>query len=274
VAFVYNDSGFGLSPIQDGRSWAAAHGILVVDERIVSMLTVDALSEMRALGVVGYLEIRHISTALIHDTVERAEARYLGVKARLQSVEVASLARRYAASLSEADKLRLKTQLDDRANVWLALLDQIEMGAEERLAVVDPQENAQIAEVRSVAREYLDHARAVMAAHDAEGRPGPETAAALDRFEAARARTLETILRFEELETSLLYSSLRQAALMVRRSLWTVALFALAAVVGCLVLGAAVVRSITRPLGRLAAAARRVAEGDLGPVCAWCRVRG
>jgi branched-chain amino acid transport system substrate-binding protein len=50
VAFVYNDTGFGLSPIQDGRDYAARLGIEVVDEEIVSLSAIDVTEEMRALA--------------------------------------------------------------------------------------------------------------------------------------------------------------------------------------------------------------------------------
>jgi len=50
VAFLYNDTRFGLSPIQDGRDYAAAHGIEVVDEQIISLSAIDATDELQAMA--------------------------------------------------------------------------------------------------------------------------------------------------------------------------------------------------------------------------------
>ncbi len=50
VALLYNDTAFGLSPIQDGRDYAAAHGIEIVDEQIISLSTTDATSELTAMS--------------------------------------------------------------------------------------------------------------------------------------------------------------------------------------------------------------------------------
>jgi branched-chain amino acid transport system substrate-binding protein len=50
VAFIYNDTPFGLSPIQDGRDYAAAHGIEVVDEQIISLSAIDVTDELQAMA--------------------------------------------------------------------------------------------------------------------------------------------------------------------------------------------------------------------------------
>ncbi len=50
VAFIYNDTGFGRSPIQAGRDYAKAHGIDLVDEQIVSLAAVDVTFAMRAMS--------------------------------------------------------------------------------------------------------------------------------------------------------------------------------------------------------------------------------
>lgn len=50
VAFIYNDTPFGLSPIQDGRDYAAAHGIEVVDEQVVSLSATDVTNELQAMA--------------------------------------------------------------------------------------------------------------------------------------------------------------------------------------------------------------------------------
>ena len=50
VAFIYSDTPFGLSPIQDGRDYAVAHGIEVVDEQIVSLSAIDVTNELQAMA--------------------------------------------------------------------------------------------------------------------------------------------------------------------------------------------------------------------------------
>jgi branched-chain amino acid transport system substrate-binding protein len=50
VAFIYNDTPFGLSPIQDGRDYAAAHGIELVDEQIISLSAIDVADELQAMA--------------------------------------------------------------------------------------------------------------------------------------------------------------------------------------------------------------------------------
>ncbi|MBU0492643.1 MAG: ABC transporter substrate-binding protein [Chloroflexi bacterium] len=50
VALIYNDTGFGLAPIQDGRDYAAAHGIEIIDEQIVSLSTTDATEQLRNMA--------------------------------------------------------------------------------------------------------------------------------------------------------------------------------------------------------------------------------
>jgi branched-chain amino acid transport system substrate-binding protein len=50
VTFIYNDTPFGLSPIQDGRDYAAAHSVEVVDEQIISLSALDVTDELRAMA--------------------------------------------------------------------------------------------------------------------------------------------------------------------------------------------------------------------------------
>ena len=53
VAFIYNDSGFGKSPIQDGKDWAAKHGIDIVDEEIVALTALEAKSQLLNMQKTG-----------------------------------------------------------------------------------------------------------------------------------------------------------------------------------------------------------------------------
>lgn len=78
VAFIYNDTAFGLSPIQDGRDYAAAHGIEVVDEQIVSLSAIDTADELRLMAT------REPDYAIVQETAASAsvillDARELGL---------------------------------------------------------------------------------------------------------------------------------------------------------------------------------------------------
>ena len=46
VAFIYNDTEFGLSPIQDGRDYAREHNIEIVNEQIISLSAIDVTDEL------------------------------------------------------------------------------------------------------------------------------------------------------------------------------------------------------------------------------------
>ncbi len=50
VALIYNNTPFGLSPVQAGRDYATAHGIEIVDEEIVSLSAIDVSTEMAKMG--------------------------------------------------------------------------------------------------------------------------------------------------------------------------------------------------------------------------------
>jgi branched-chain amino acid transport system substrate-binding protein len=50
VALIYNDTLFGLSPIQDGRDYAAARGLEIVDEEIVSLSAEDVTPQLQAMA--------------------------------------------------------------------------------------------------------------------------------------------------------------------------------------------------------------------------------
>ncbi|MFM1652367.1 ABC transporter substrate-binding protein [Brevibacillus sp. B_LB10_24] len=46
LAFIYNDSPFGKSPIEDAKAYAASVGVDVVDEQIVDLKALDATSQL------------------------------------------------------------------------------------------------------------------------------------------------------------------------------------------------------------------------------------
>lgn len=53
VAFFYNDTAFGKSPIQAGRDYAAVHGIEVVPDQIVALAAQDATAQLQAASDAG-----------------------------------------------------------------------------------------------------------------------------------------------------------------------------------------------------------------------------
>ena len=46
VAFIYNDTGYGRSPLEDGRAYAEKIGVEVVDEQIVNLRDLDATPQL------------------------------------------------------------------------------------------------------------------------------------------------------------------------------------------------------------------------------------
>jgi branched-chain amino acid transport system substrate-binding protein len=50
VAFIYNDTAFGKSPIEDGRAYAAAHDIQIVADTVIPLAVIDATSELKKMA--------------------------------------------------------------------------------------------------------------------------------------------------------------------------------------------------------------------------------
>lgn len=79
VAFIYNDTAFGISPIDDGRSYAASHGIDIVAEEIVPLDAFEAVDQLKRI------KEKEADYAIIQETawatsVILKDARKLGVK--------------------------------------------------------------------------------------------------------------------------------------------------------------------------------------------------
>lgn len=82
VAFFYNDTPFGLSPIQVGRDYAAAHGIEIVGEQIVALSALDAKAQIIAANSKGEADFAIINeTSGATATIVRS-AYQLGVKTK------------------------------------------------------------------------------------------------------------------------------------------------------------------------------------------------
>ncbi|MBE9547127.1 MAG: ABC transporter substrate-binding protein [Proteobacteria bacterium] len=81
VAFIYNDTPFGRSPIADGRAYAASHGIEVVAEEIVALDAFEARDQLLRI------KEKKADYAIIQETTWAAsvilkDARKLGLKTR------------------------------------------------------------------------------------------------------------------------------------------------------------------------------------------------
>ncbi len=80
VAFFYNDTPFGLSPIQAGRDYAAAHGIELVGEQVVALSALDATAQLQAISAAGGADYGIINeTSNATATIVRS-ANQLGLK--------------------------------------------------------------------------------------------------------------------------------------------------------------------------------------------------
>ncbi|MDH4136037.1 MAG: GAF domain-containing protein, partial [Anaerolineae bacterium] len=218
------------------------------------------------VGLVGYVQIGRVNDILAYETTERAEARYLSTKIRVEVLQVSSLVESYVTADSEAARTRLATQFGDESLVLNELVNQIE-----EYAADSEEEQAMLSEIAPLIQEYLAQAQAVMNACDTEGQDfgelsraaGGKTQGVLDPFRTTRARLLERLAAFEDQETSLLYASRQAARETVGRALAITIALAAAALVGGVVLGWWTSWTITRPVGRLVEAAQRIAAGDL-----------
>ena len=210
------------------------------------------------MGLFGYVQISNVNDILTYEATERAEARYLSTKIRIECLHISDLVRNYVLAVSDAEKVRLATQFSDKSYISNEFVNR--MG---RYAHGSAEEQATLSEITPLSQEYLNQARAVMDAYDTEGRSGSQTQAALDQFETTRAQLLERLVTFEEQETTLLYASQRTAQDMVGRARTITIVLGASALLGGVLLGALISRTITRPVGRLVEAAERIAAGDL-----------
>jgi branched-chain amino acid transport system substrate-binding protein len=82
VVFLYNDSAFGKSPIQDGKDYAAAHGIELLTDQIVALTAQDATEQLKAIEAEGGADYGIIQqTANATATIVRS-AQQMGLKTR------------------------------------------------------------------------------------------------------------------------------------------------------------------------------------------------
>ena len=210
------------------------------------------------MGLFGYVQISNVNNILAYEATERAEARYLSTKIRIECLHISDLVEDYVMAVSDAEKVRLATQFSDKSYISNEFVNR--MG---RYAFGSEEEQAALSEITPLSQEYLNQARAVLDVYDTEGRIGSQTQAALDQFETTRAQLLERLVTFEEQETSLLYASQRTARDMVSQARTMTIILGASALLGGILLGAWISRTITRPVGRLVEAAERIAAGDL-----------
>ena len=89
VALIYNDSGFGKSPIEDTKKYATENGIDLVDEEIVALTALEATSQLLNL------QKKEPDFALIQETSNATatvlkDAKKLGLKTRFVGLNWAS----------------------------------------------------------------------------------------------------------------------------------------------------------------------------------------
>jgi len=79
VAFFYNDTAFGRSPIATGRAYAAKQGITIASEQIVALSALDSQTQLKAMQDAGGADFIIINeTAVATATIVR-DARQLGI---------------------------------------------------------------------------------------------------------------------------------------------------------------------------------------------------
>jgi len=105
VAFFYNDTAFGRSPVPAGRDYAKRHGIVVATEQIVALSALDATGQLKVIkesGGVDYIIINETAGATA--TIVR-DARRLGITLPIFTLNwgvdetVAALTGRYSEGL-------------------------------------------------------------------------------------------------------------------------------------------------------------------------------
>ncbi|MBN1953570.1 MAG: HAMP domain-containing protein, partial [Anaerolineae bacterium] len=208
-------------------------------------------------SLVSYAQITRINDILASETTQRAEARYLGTKIRVETLVVSQSVGAYVAAESDSERRRIETQITDQLFVFGELVRQIEMHLEAGAA------DRRWGAITTINQEYAARVQAVIDAYKAEGQFGPQTAAALSQFENTRDSILATLLDYEDYETSQVYDAQYRARQTVNRSLLVTIIGASTVLIGGIGLGWIISQTITRPVSQLVQAAQRIAAGDI-----------
>ncbi len=208
--------------------------------------------------VLGYAQIRRVGDMLAFQAMEQAEARYLSTKTRVSVLEIAVLVSRVEAADSADEVMRLRTQYEDEVLAMEELFRQLG-----RHTAGSARDERIFAMIRGLLDNYLADAQDVFRAQELDP-TGEQTAAALRSLDRSRALLLDQLASFEDQQTSRLYSARTVARETVQRAMGFMIGLAVVSVAGGAALGLWVYQAITRPVGQLVQAARRIAGGELG----------
>jgi GAF domain-containing protein/HAMP domain-containing protein len=221
----------------------------------VAYLIIAALA--LAVAAISYAQVSRLNEVLAVQAMERAEARYLSTQMRVETLQVAQIVAALSLADSPSAERRLRTQFDDEVMVLREFASQMQ-----QYAAASEREQRIFSMILGLLDDYLRDAENVFAVHATQ--PTEEQlAAAQERLGQSRALLLDQLVSFESQQTSRLYSARLAAREAVQRTLAVIVVLAAVVVLGGVIVGTGIVLYITRPIGLLVAAARRVAEGDL-----------
>ena len=224
--------------------------------RLIGMYSIVAIL-VTVIGVISYTQISRINEILVLDTTKRAEARYLSTKIHISTLQIAEQVDGYLEAGTEAERTQRTTQLNDQMVILKELLNQLE----ERVSVTT-EEQDRLGVAKSLIGNYLDRTQAVMVATDAQDEASQQLS--YKQFTDTRAQLVETLIAFEDLETSLSLQSQREAKDTVNRALTITIVLVVTTLIGGFLLGLQVSVTVIRPINRLAEVAQRISVGDLG----------
>jgi len=222
---------------------------------IVAYLIIAALA--LAIAAISYAQVSRLNEVLAVQAMERAEARYLSTQMRVETLQVAQIVAALSAADSPSAERRLRTQYDEEVMVLREFASQME-----RYAAASEREQRIFSMILGLLDDYLRDAENVFTVHATQP-TGEQLAAAQERLGQSRALLLNQLVSFEGQQTSRLYSARLAAREAVRQTLAVIVVLAAVVVLGGAIVGTGIVLYITRPIGLLVAAARRVAKGDL-----------
>ena len=221
----------------------------------VAYLIIAALS--LAVAAISYTQVSRLNKVLAVQAMERAEARYLSTQMRVEALQVAQIVAALSLADSPSAERRLRTQYDEEVVVLQEFASQMQ-----QYPAASEREQRIFSIILGLLDDYVRDAENVFTVH-ATHPTGEQFAAAQERLERSRALLLDQLVSFESQQTSRLYSARLAAREAVQRTLAVIVVLAAVVVLGGVIVGTGIVLYITRPIGLLVAAARRVAEGDL-----------
>lgn len=222
---------------------------------IVAYLIIAILA--LAVAVLSYVQVSRLNAILAVQATERAEARYLSTQMRVEVLQLAQIVVRLGMVDSPSVQRRLRTQFEDEVSVLREFARQLQG------YTLTEREQRLFSQIMGLLDDFLVDAQGVFDAYAADP-SGEQFAAALEAADRSRALLLDQLVSFENQQMSRLYEARLAARQAVQRTLTVIIVLAAVAILGGAAVGIAVTQFITRPIGLLVQAARRVAEGNLG----------